>query len=413
MRINYNASAVISNKALNNSDSALSRSLQRLSSGLKINEAQDNPAGLAIAHRMDAQVQGLRVGKSNSNDGISVIETADGALAEISSLMQRMSELTVQAATGTYTDDDREAIDREIQQLKEEVTRVSKDTEFNGQRILDGTFDLKGYMSNNDSKVDYYTGEVAVGNYNSNIQDILKEANISEGIATDVSVNLTFQKADGNSETVNDLSATVDVDNKLITIRKEYGGEYEIRISYNQKTDASGNPLYDTDGIPIAAEQMKDADGNPMVDTDGKPVYEGTTMEITGIGAMKLQIGANEGQELAVQIPTISLKNMGLQNTNVLTQEAAEKAIESTKQGLNYINKIRSKLGAYQNRLEHNTESLDVSDENLTAAYSRIMDVDMAEEMTAYTTNNVLVQAGVSMLSQANERPQAVLQLLQ
>ena len=120
MRINYNASAVISNKALNNSDSALSRSLQRLSSGLKINEAQDNPAGLAIAHRMDAQVQGLRVGKANSNDGISVIETADGALAEISSLMQRMSELTVQAATGTYTDDDREAIDREIQQLKEE-----------------------------------------------------------------------------------------------------------------------------------------------------------------------------------------------------------------------------------------------------------------------------------------------------
>ena len=111
MRINYNASAVISNKALNNSDSALSRSLQRLSSGLKINEAQDNPAGLAIAHRLDAQVQGLRVGKANSNDGISVIETADGALAEISSLMQRMSELTVQAATGTYTDDDREAAD--------------------------------------------------------------------------------------------------------------------------------------------------------------------------------------------------------------------------------------------------------------------------------------------------------------
>ena len=186
MRINYNASAVISNKALNNSDSALSRSLQRLSSGLKINEAQDNPAGLAIAHRMDAQVQGLRVGKANSNDGISVIETADGALAEISSLMQRMSELTVQAATGTYTDDDREAIDREIQQLKAEVTRVSKDTEFNGQRILDGTFDLKGYMNNNNSKVEYYTGEVAVGKYNLNIQSILSAAGITEGTATGV-----------------------------------------------------------------------------------------------------------------------------------------------------------------------------------------------------------------------------------
>ncbi len=379
MRINYNASAVISNKALNNSDSALSRSLQRLSSGLKINEAQDNPAGLAIAHRMDAQVQGLRVGKANSNDGISVIETADGALAEISSLMQRMSELTVQAATGTYTDDDREAIDREIQQLKAEVTRVSKDTEFNGQRILDGTFDLKGYMNNNNSKVEYYTGEVAVGKYNLNIQSILSAAGITEGTATGVKpISMQYQKADGSLEAVDDLTASVDMDNNLITIRKEYGGEYEIRISFD--------------------------DANPPGATE---------MEITGIGAMKLQIGANEGQELAVQIPTISLKNMGLQNANVLTQEAAEKAIESTKQGLNYINKIRSKLGAYQNRLEHNTESLDVSDENLTAAYSRIMDVDMAEEMTAYTTNNVLVQAGVSMLSQANERPQAVLQLLQ
>ncbi len=379
MRINYNASAVISNKALNNSDSALSRSLQRLSSGLKINEAQDNPAGLAIAHRMDAQVQGLRVGKSNSNDGISVIETADGALAEISSLMQRMSELTVQAATGTYTDDDREAIDREIQQLKEEVTRVSKDTEFNGQRILDGTFDLKGYMDNNASKVEYYTGEVAVGKYNLDIRSIISAAGITEGTATGVKpVNMQYQKADGTTVAVDDLTASVDMDNNLITIRKDYGGEYEIRISFD--------------------------DANPPGATE---------MEITGIGAMKLQIGANEGQELAVQIPTISLKNMGLQNANVLTQEAAEKAIESTKQGLNYINKIRSKLGAYQNRLEHNTESLDVSDENLTAAYSRIMDVDMAEEMTAYTTNNVLVQAGVSMLSQANERPQAVLQLLQ
>ena len=301
MRINYNASAVISNKALNNSDSALSRSLQRLSSGLKINEAQDNPAGLAIAHRMDEQVQGLRVGKSNSNDGISVIETADGALAEISSLMQRMSELAVQAGTGTYTDDDREAIDREIQQLKQEVSRIAKDTEFNGQRILDGTFDLKGYMDNNESKVEYYTGEVAVGKYNLNIQDIISSAGITSGTATDVPVALSFQKADGTTEAVSDLSATVDMDNHLITIHKDYGGEYEIRISFDEQ--------------------------NPPADTE---------MEITGIGAMKLQIGANEGQELAVQIPTISLKNLGIQNTNVLTQEAAQNAIENAKQGLNY-----------------------------------------------------------------------------
>ncbi|MBR1470057.1 MAG: flagellin FliC3 [Lachnospiraceae bacterium] len=378
MRINYNASAVISNKALNDNDSALSRSLQRLSSGLKINEAKDNPAGLAIAHRMDAQIKGLKVGNSNSNDGISVIETADGALGEISSLMQRMSELTVQAATGTNTADDRAAIDQEIQQLKQEVARIAKDTTFNGQRLLDGTFDLKGYMDNNLSKVEYYSSEVPAGKYELDISKIVGDAGITTGSATEVPVELLFRKEDGTQETVDGVNAKVDMDNHLITIQKEHGGEYEIRISFDEDT------------VPGRTE-----------------------MDITGIGAMKLQIGANEGQELEVQIPRVSLKTMGIENTNVLTQEDANHAIESTKEGLNYINKVRAKLGAYQNRLEHNADSLDVSEENLTGAYSRIMDVDMAEEMTSYTTNQVLVQAGVSMLAQSNERPQSVLQLLQ
>ena len=136
-------------------------------------------------------------------------------------------------------------------------------------------------------------------------------------------------------------------------------------------------------------------------------------MEITGIGAMKLQIGANEGQELAVQIPTISLKNMGLQNANVLTQEAAEKAIESTKQGLNYINKIRSKLGAYQNRLEHAYNINKNSEENTQYAESQIRDTDMAKEMVDYSNHSVLEQAGTSMLAQANQSRQGLLQLLQ
>jgi len=138
-----------------------------------------------------------------------------------------------------------------------------------------------------------------------------------------------------------------------------------------------------------------------------------TSIDITGMGAMKIQIGANEGQELAVQIPTVSLYRLGLDESDIKTMDSAQKAIDEIKGAQDYINDVRSRLGAYQNRLEHNATSVDVSNENLTAAYSRIMDVDMAEEMTEYTTQQVLVQAGTSMLAQANERPQQVLQLLQ
>jgi flagellin len=138
-----------------------------------------------------------------------------------------------------------------------------------------------------------------------------------------------------------------------------------------------------------------------------------TAIDITGMGAMKIQIGANEGQELAMQIPTVSLYRLGLDESDIKTMDTAQKAIDEVKGALDYVNDIRSRLGAYQNRLEHNATSVDVSNENLTAAYSRIMDVDMAEEMTEYTTLQVLTQASTSMLAQANERPSQVLQLLQ
>ena len=368
MRINYNTSAVISNKALNNNDSLLSRSLQRLSTGLKINEAKDNPAGLAIANRMDSQVRGFKQAGMSTQDGISVVQTADGAMSEIHSILQRLNQLAIQAATDTTLDADREMLDKEAQQLQDEIERIAKDTEFNGQPLLDGTWDLRGYTDDKTVTVDYYTSDVPIGKYELDLSNITPP------------LNPTMLKKDGN--TIPNLTAELSATGDSVIFKGS--GDFELKVSF----DPSAHP--------------------------GSAV----NIDITGIGAMKIQTGVNEGQELAIQIQKVSLKNMGMEDSTgnrmkLTSYDDAQKAIDQVKEGIEYISAIRAKLGAYQNRLEHNADSVDVSNENLTASYSRIMDVDMAEEMTEYTTRQVLVQAGVSMLSQANERPQAVLQLLQ
>ena len=165
MRINYNVSAMLANNALANNDNLLAQSLERLSSGLKINHAKDNPAGLAMAKRMNAQIEGISIAGQNASDGVSVIEIADGALGEVSDMLQRMNELAVKSANGTMTDTDRETIQEEIAQLKEEVVRISETTEFNGQKLLNGEFDLKGYCNRTDIKVNSYSEEVPVKTY--------------------------------------------------------------------------------------------------------------------------------------------------------------------------------------------------------------------------------------------------------
>jgi flagellin len=373
MRINYNTSAVISNKALNHNDSLLSRSLQRLSTGLKINEAKDNPAGMAIANRMDSQVRGFKQAGMSTQDGISVVQTADGALSEVHSILQRLNQLAVQASTDTTLDADRETLDKEAQQLMEEIKRIAKDTEFNGQPLLDGTWDLKGYTNNANCKVNYYTSDVPVGEYK---------------FEYDLTSN-TAKLTDKNGNLVTDQ---FEVNDKGDLITMKGAGDFVLQMTI---------------------------DPTDLADT--------VNVDITGMGPMKIQTGVNEGQELAIQIPTVSLRNMGLEwmgmsasssttemiRMDIKTFDSAQDAITRVKSGIDYISNIRAKLGAYQNRLEHNSDSVDVSNENLTASYSRIMDVDMAEEMTEYTTRQVLVQAGVSMLSQANDRPQHVLQILQ
>lgn len=374
MRINYNISAMIANSALNINNNATSSSIERLSSGLKINHAKDNASGLAMAKRMNAQIRSLEVANQNSNDGVSVIEIAEGALSEIEEMVQRMNELAVKACNGTISDEERKMIDDEISQLKEEIVRIADTTMYNGETLLDGSFDLKGYSTDPDLKVTTYGDKVRSGDYT-------------------ISKLVTAYDADGN----------LDPDNCQMVLD---GVGVPSGLSYEFKEDriiVTGNNEFSME-FQVKNQKVFNADK-----TAGTEI----NLDITGLGSMGLQIGTNEGQELDVRIATINLRAMGLERVNCKTLADSEAFLAQMKDTLSYVNSARSRLGAYQNRLEHTINTLDTSEENMTAAYSRIMDVDMSEEMTEYTKNQVLVQSSTAMLAQANERPSSVLQLLQ
>ncbi|MBR6770404.1 MAG: flagellin FliC3 [Lachnospiraceae bacterium] len=388
MRICYNVSAMIANNALNRNDDKLTQSLKRLSSGLKVVEAKDNPAGMAMGKRMNAQIKGISVATQNSSDAISVIETADGALAEVHSILQRMNELSIRASTGTLSDDDREKVQDEVEQLRDEIARIARDTQFNGETLLDGNFDLKGYTNMEDVKVGYYSDYVTTGTYGlTGLTVPLDEKGEIDGtglIGTPVT-GLGIGDAVGNgvvtAEMPADATITEVIGNK-IKITSEENADFEINVK-----------VYGDPNSTVAINNMQ--------------------MDITGIGAMTMQIGANEGQTLDIRIPTISLEELNIKNIDMSTQVTAQESIDNIKSAILYVSEVRSRLGAYQNRLDHCISNLDIGSENMTAAYSRIMDVDMAEEMTEYTTRQVIAQSSMSMLAQANERPAQVLQLLQ
>lgn len=376
MKINYNVSAVVANAALTVNEKKFNVSTERLSTGYKVNHAKENPSGIAIAKRMNAQLKGLSQSKDNASTAVSVVSTAEGALTEIQSMIQRMNELSVQAATGTKTDSDRESLQAEIKELKEEIERMKNDTEFNGKKLLNGDCDLKGYADAKGIKVSYYSDETPVANY---------KFSLVNPIPLDQDGNVDLK--DGNVTLLQDGS--------------ENAFPKDAKISYNG----------DKVTVTAANEFEITFQVDKNVTTTSK---DGSiSLDITGIGAMRVQIGANEGQVLAIRIPEVSPDTLGISDIDISTQEGAQRAIELSKQANAYISSVRSRIGAYENRLEHTQSSLGVTEENVTSAFSRIMDTDMAEEMTEYANQQVLNQAGISVLTQANQRPAEVLQLLQ
>lgn len=389
MKVNYNAQAIIANNKLQVNDKKLSESIGRLSTGLKIKNAKDNPSGLAMARRMNAQIASMGVAGDSAKDGINIIKTADGVLGEIHDILQRMNELAVKGSTDTITETDRDYIEEEFQALKDEIERIAKTTDFNGQTILDGTFDYRGYATtggttNPDIRVATYSDNMAGKQYQ--IQNLNVQYDATEKQLFGLGTGSTVSVLDvANSATLNMIVKQVDGD--LIKLEDDEGRELSVsvRSTYNGNID----------------------------------------LDLTDIGPMSIQIGANEGQLLDVRIPAINQTALGIFGTSLksslnnydgsklVESEASRKALDSVKNALAYVSTLRASLGAYQNRLEHTDANLDSTSENMTASYSQIMDVDMAEEMTTYSTQEVLAQAGISVLSQANERASLALQLLQ
>jgi len=509
MRINTNISALRASNSLNKSNNGLTKSLERLSSGYRINRAADDAAGLAISQKMKTQIAGLEQADRNSADGISLIQTAEGALVEVQSMVQRMRELSVQASNGTYTDDDRASIQSEIDQLTEEVERISRTTEFNTLSLLDGSCDRKSFSTNTAVQLVSTSDTVAVGNYEIKVtrdarQAVLYGANIGSFVNNGVSeteqgiiningVEIEITKGDSmttvyekirkgcekaninvfatetsDRKYTSDLEDTafyepspLNKDSKLVFVSQEYGSDQKIELNCSNAAlaqklgittgvsaagyDLEANVIYtgvsnfgktatlstsgnkitvtDRNGFEMVMEAArlgstfndKKVDGDKIdQNKDDKPseIEKTVTMTVLSAGSLKLQVGANEGQSVEIAIQKINPETLGISNVNVGTAEGAEKAIELCDAAIQKVSTVRSKLGAYQNRLEHTVNNLGVAAENMTEALSRISDTDMAAEMAKYTQTNVLVQAGTSMLAQANQRPQQILSLL-
>ena len=494
MRINNNMSAVITNKQLLRTENNLTKSMERLSSGLKINHAKDNPAGMAISNKMQAQIDALDRASSNASDGTSVLQIADGALNETSAILQRMRELSVQAANGTNSLEDKQAIQDEIEALKDEVNRISKDTEYNSKSLLDGSLDTRVYTDNaNVSRVnvsDYVnpgkyeitikqpaatkatdnatnvgieststgtidvSGTISINGYSVDIDKNDTKAEVYEKIraaaevgeaemktddgkftglqasryGSSASLVLTFSGKDGVTTTA-DFAAALGYTADLTTDAKTGTMTYDAAKAGKAGTDvqvelSAGTAIAGTTDTSIFSSTATVAtDGNRVTITDrdgfsmsflAKEGTKGKTVfDVTDIGNMTLHIGANEHQNMDVRIQEISCETLYIDDLDVTTVTGADRAISALDDAIAMVSDARSKIGAYENRLEYATSSLDTFEENMTDAMSRLTDVDMAEEMTNYTQYNVLQQAGVSVLSQANDLPQNVLSLLQ
>lgn len=580
MKLNTNIASL---KVLNNMDKSntrLNKSIERLSSGLKINRAADDAAGLAISRKMQVQIDALSKASENADDGISLIQTAEGALNEVHSILQRQRELAVQSANGTLSTEDRAAVQSEMEMLNDEINRIAKTVQFNNMNLLDGSVDVKTYSSDeNIAKTISTTDGVAAGTYEFSVDKAATKTNIYgnemfdsitgedgkmnvsgnlfiNGVEVTITEDMTAEeafKALRDTAELSDISlysttGKIEKDARLI-MQHRIAGEKEINISgddtiltllglKNTPEDANlvvkevkaadvqgnvntgellingvevqitkddktwddvfkklsnmdipgvkvianendtytfeaiylniiatdntlGNGLkdiynnaanvdlnnYDTErylngfegrdaevsilkyddpnlaevvGFPAGTTVSVEGDRITFSGIDGFELVvknEGKVgdlkMVITNAGALDLQIGSNEGQTMEIRIPNMSIESLGIENLNLRTAASSEEAIVMLDEAIAKVSEVRAKLGAFQNRLDYTINSLTATEENLTEALSRIQDTDMAEEMANYTQYSVLSEASMSILSQANQRPQSILQLLQ
>ena len=564
MQINRNMSAVVANNQLLGIEERLSASIERLSSGLKINRASDNPAGMAISNKMKAQIDALDQAEANAADGISVVQIADGALNEVSSNLQRIRELSVQAANEINSFDDRKSMQDEVDALVKEVDRISSDTEYNTKKLLDGSSNVRVYGE--DGSRYQVSDAVDAKLYSLNVESAAKQATVGldyvvpqedgiiniNGVAVEVSKGMekeAYLQAVRDAASEAGCSVKIDeANNKMLIVSDYYGYDEEIGFSISEElalasgvtdnedcqyvihkaeysfeasspvangkifindveiavtTDMSveeyfaaikevsddlgldarvdegtgalvvrsgkatndatvkfgfSNVLADSmgvkenydgqyevntagvDAVVTIPTNLKDSGftttttvechGNRVVvtDNDGFSIdflldknfktaadeaNGNLSIDVTDIGSLTIQIGANEHQTMDVRIDEVSSKTLYLDDVDVAIKNGATKAMETLDKAIAKVSATRSRIGAFQNRLEYAEKSLSSSVENITAAYSGLLDTDMAEEMTEYTQQNILNQAAISVLSQANELPQQILSMLQ
>ena len=514
MRIQHNIAALNSYRNLTGNNSAVSKNLEKLSSGYRINRAGDDAAGLAISEKMRAQITGLNTAQKNAQDGVSLVQTAEGAMTEVHSMLNRMVELADQSANGTYADEvDRENLQKEISSLKDEIDRIADSTNFNGINLLDGSLStgklptftgLDGLtptpIAATGNKTELTIGKVAADVDQGKEYSLTFNYTDANGAAKEKTIKLTAKDtqtlvdANGNAYALKTagqateeemakafagalsadsevgglftvaenagklsfvsketgstggskvLAATTNYDTTLATLtpaqtagtdaKVEYdfqnmekdkvftvNGEKFVFATAGKQFDSDVNVLETAGATPTADEVGKMAGmiANKLGLSDEQVKDNGTKITFSasaGNGGLTLQIGdtADKFNQMTVSVGDMHAKALGISDVDISTQAGAKAAVDKIKSAINSVSSTRGDLGAIQNRLEHTINNLSVSAENMTAAESRIRDVDMANEMMAYTKNNILVQSSQAMLAQANQLPQGVLQLLQ
>jgi flagellin len=452
----------------------IAKSMSRLSSGYKITSPSDDAAGLAISNKMDAQIRGLNRASLNSSDGVSVIQSAESGMSELQSILSRMRELAVQASNDVNSEDDRDAIQEEVDNLVEEINQITDSTSFNGTVLLNGGVTRRTLSSDPGVKTTYVSSDIAVGTYQLDVTKKATKAELDIGLSYS-SATVTKEQA-GNLE-VNGFSVTIEEGMSMTDVyealqthldkigidvtavkngkestfsagasvvmkSKEYGSKQEINIECDNPelaallgvtdgdrvtgTDCEVQLTSSEDGFKKSATYSADGYNVEITDRNGFDMTlevdsdimdaQGTIsadIQVLSAGTMVIQTGANSGEQLSIDIPALDAKSLGVDNLIMYTHEYGSDAVDAIDAAVSRVSSIRARMGAYQNRLESINDNLDAQSEALTTAYSNIMDTDMAEEMTNYTQQDVLAQAAISMMQKSNERPESLLQLLQ
>ena len=415
MRIQHNIMAMNAYRNYNNNTSALSANLEKLSSGYKINRAGDDAAGLAISEKMRAQITGLNKAQDNAKDGISLVQTAEGALTEVHDMLNRMYELAEQSANGTYDGTDRTQLQKEVNNLRTEIDRIAESANFNGINLLDGsmsdvtTHDVSVNASATGAGLD---AQIAVGSWET-----------STGTAGTVSISFAATNVAtgvGATGTIDTAGGTVSI-TLTLDVTKDYSAT-DIQELLNSLNIANPGAV-DSDVMAAVQEAIKGATvvGKGVTGVGGATDFAGTPTvtpnpPVPGTNdPLTLQIGdtSDDFNQLKVSIKATDSNALGIDGLDISTQEGAAEALDVIKAAINYVSDVRGTLGATQNRLDHTINNLSVMEENIQDAESTIRDTDVAEEMMAYTKNNILIQSAQAMLAQANQVPQGVLQLLQ